>query len=149
MPALSFSVFKEKLVSDMKRQTIRPLRKRPIKVGDKLYLYWHQRRKDCEKLNEAVCSETFFINIQFKEDFLDRGKPIWRVDRRLDRSVLTMMDFRVEELAKRDGFVDALDMMRWFNKKYRDLSGGIPFQVIRWYERNDLPMQDLPADDRL
>ena len=47
MPALSFKVFKEKLLSGEKRQTIRPIRKRSFKVGDKLVLYWKQRTKKC------------------------------------------------------------------------------------------------------
>ena len=49
MPALSFSLDwkRVKIESGEIRQTIRLARKRPIKVGDKLYLYWKMRTKEC------------------------------------------------------------------------------------------------------
>lgn len=58
-PLLGFTVFKEKILDGTKTQTIRKLRKRPIKEGDKLYLYWYLRQKDCEKLGESICTEEF------------------------------------------------------------------------------------------
>lgn len=54
MPLLGFTVLKEKLLDGSKTQTIRMPRKRPFKVGDKLYVYWHPRQKDCEKLGEST-----------------------------------------------------------------------------------------------
>lgn len=63
MPAISFSVFKEKVLDGSKRQTIRAHRKNPIKSGDKLYLYWKQRSPECEKLGEAICSRATAIEI--------------------------------------------------------------------------------------
>lgn len=53
MPSLSFSIFKEKLLSGTKCQTIRKPRKRPLKVGDKLYVFWKLRTKECERLGES------------------------------------------------------------------------------------------------
>lgn len=50
MPSLSFSAFKEKILDGSKCQTIRKPRKRPLKVGDKLYVFWKLRTKDCERL---------------------------------------------------------------------------------------------------
>ena len=56
MPLLSFSVFKDKILSGAKRHTIRARRKNPIKVGDKLYMWWKSRSpKEKEKLGEAKC----------------------------------------------------------------------------------------------
>jgi len=131
-PALSFSDFKNEVRSGVKRQTIRALRKRPIRVGDTLYLYWKQRTKECELIRKEVCTESFLITMQFFEDWLDSGKPIWRVDQTSPNgTILTLMDFRVEELAQKDGFGNALEMMRWFNEKHGDLNGKT-FQVIRW-----------------
>lgn len=131
-PALSFSDFKNEVRSGGKRQTIRLLRKKPIQVGDALYLYWKQRTKECELLRKEVCTEAFMIQMQFFEDWLDSGKPIWRVDRTLlDMSSLTLTDWQVEELAKQDGFQNALEMMRWFSKKHGDLNNK-KFQIIRW-----------------
>lgn len=53
MPALSFSTFYDKLISGEKQQTIRRPRKRPLKVGDKLYIYWKQRTPNREFLGIA------------------------------------------------------------------------------------------------
>ena len=47
---MSFSIFKEKLLDGSKCQTIRKPRKRPLKVGDKLYVFWKLRTKECERL---------------------------------------------------------------------------------------------------
>jgi len=53
LPLLGFTVLKEKLLDGSKTQTIRKPRKIPLKVGDKLYVYWKMRTKNCEKLGEA------------------------------------------------------------------------------------------------
>jgi hypothetical protein len=54
MPLIGFTVFKEELLAGKKCQTIRRPRKLPLKVGDKLHVYWHPRQKDCEKLGETT-----------------------------------------------------------------------------------------------
>jgi hypothetical protein len=54
MPLLSFSVLKDKLLDGSKTQTIRVPRKHPLKVGDKLYIYWKCRTKETEKLGEGI-----------------------------------------------------------------------------------------------
>ena len=56
MPALNFQEqFAAAVESGEKRQTIRSERKRPIKVGDTLYLYTGMRTKRCRKLGSAGC----------------------------------------------------------------------------------------------
>lgn len=68
MPALSFTL-ERKIVwildpcRDGEGQSIRPKGKRKYRVGDRLYLYAHQRTKNCRKLGEAVCSEVIPIII--------------------------------------------------------------------------------------
>jgi hypothetical protein len=57
MPLLGFSKLKEKLLDGTKTQTIRKPRKHPIQVGDKLFIYWKLRTKECEKLGEAVVTK--------------------------------------------------------------------------------------------
>ncbi len=104
-PAISFSVFREKLLNGEKRQTIRKHRKRPIKIGDVLYLYWHMRRKDCELLKTVNCVETF-------------TKP-WG-----------LLAYN-EELTKRDGFKDKWEMHDWFMQKHNPTNFDL-FDVIRW-----------------
>jgi hypothetical protein len=54
MALLGFSVLKDKLQDRSKCQTIRLPRKQPFKVGEKVYIYWHLRQKDCEKLGEGI-----------------------------------------------------------------------------------------------
>jgi len=51
---LGFTKLKEKLLDGTKTQTIRKPRKHPIKKGDKLFIYWKLRTKECEKLGEAI-----------------------------------------------------------------------------------------------
>jgi hypothetical protein len=53
MPLLGFTVLKDKLLDGSKTQTIRLPRKRPLAVGDKLYIYWKPRTKECAKLGES------------------------------------------------------------------------------------------------
>jgi hypothetical protein len=53
LPLLSFSVLKDKLLDGSKTQTIRYPRKNPLKVEDKLYVYWKCRTKETEKLGES------------------------------------------------------------------------------------------------
>jgi len=138
MPLLGFTVpgHREKILSGEKDQTIRKLRKIPIKVGDHLYLYWHLRQRDCEKLGETNCIECPYITVVFEESYLDSGKPIWRVDRHDTPSIfsgLTLLDHAVLDLARHDGFPDSLSMMRILARVHpHDLNGNTIFQVIRW-----------------
>lgn len=57
MPLLGFTKLRGKLLDGSKTQTIRKPRKIPLKVGDKLYVYWMPRTKSCEKLGEAKITQ--------------------------------------------------------------------------------------------
>ena len=57
MALLGFTKLKEKLLDGSKTQTIRKPRKHPLKVGDKLFVYWKLRTKECEKLGEAIVTK--------------------------------------------------------------------------------------------
>lgn len=57
MPLLGFTKLKSKLLDGTKTQTIRKPRKHPLKVGDKLYIYWMLRTKECQKLGEAIITK--------------------------------------------------------------------------------------------
>lgn len=64
MPLLGFTVFKEELLAGKKSQTIRlPRRKNPLKIGDKLYIYWKPRTKQCEKLGESVITDIKHLHL--------------------------------------------------------------------------------------
>jgi hypothetical protein len=57
LPLLGFTKLKSKLLDGTKTQTIRRPRKHPLKVGDKLFVYWKLRTKECEKLGEAIVTK--------------------------------------------------------------------------------------------
>lgn len=65
MPALNFKEqFTEAVESGLKKQTIRTVRKNPIKVGDTLYLYTGMRTKKCRQLKTVICKKVkrFFLS---------------------------------------------------------------------------------------
>jgi len=107
MPTLIFSTrFHAAVESGEKRQTIRPTRKRPIRIGDPLSLRaWTGApyRSPQRELRSSICIDvTPFI---ITEDFTDNEEAI------------------------RDGFEDAVEMKAWFRNVH-----GLPFtgDRIRW-----------------
>ncbi len=116
MPALNFQPhFAELVESGKKCQTIRPPRKRPIKVGDTLYLYTGMRTKACRKLGEVEVESVAQIQIRNERD-------VWVNSKQLD------VDQRLS-LAAKDGFDWFSEMADWFDRRY-----GLPFNgaLIRW-----------------
>lgn len=126
MPLIGFTVFKDKILDGTKRQTIRKLRKHPIKVGDKLYLYWHLRQKDCIHLMNVICKEVFIIQIS-SEYWV--GKQRIRMLKFENGEWMPMSYKEQNEIATEDGFHNDVEMLSWFIAKYP-----LPetFQVIRW-----------------
>ena len=110
MPAISFKMFREKLENGTKRQTIRLARKRPIVVGDKLYLYWHQRQKDCRPIlvngeSVVICTDSFRVS--------------W--------SHVAYSGY----MARLDGYEDVQDFRSFFESHYHPKPDTL-FDVIRW-----------------
>lgn len=105
MPLIGFTVMKEEILSGEKRQTIRKPWKRQIKVGDKLYLYWHLRQKDCELLKVTKCVFTARVRWSLIRDH--------------------------KGIARLDGFKDSAEMREWFEKKYKPKPDDL-FDIIRW-----------------
>jgi len=105
MPLIGFTVFKDKILSGEKRQTIRKARKIPIKEGDTLYLYWHLRQKDCELLKVVKCVSATRIS--------------WGLIRDNDA------------IANDDGFKDAAEMRAWFEKVHKPKWDDL-FDIIKW-----------------
>ena len=97
-----------------KRQTIRAWRKRPIKKGDRLYMYTGMRMKKCRKLGEAVCKRARRIDISYEGIYLDGVRIAVR---------------EAEALARADGFDRLVLLYRFFKKTH-----GFPFsgQLIEW-----------------
>ncbi len=120
MPALNFQKqFAPLVESGAKCQTIRAYRKRPFKVGDKLYLYTGMKTKSCRKLGEATCSE-------IRRFTIDGDLTSLRQTVEIEIDNLHADAF---EVAKADGFKDEIEMASWFGAIY-----GLPFtgQLIKW-----------------
>lgn len=119
MPALSFQRrFVPAIENGTKRQTIRAERKRPIHVGDKLYLYSGMRTKQCRKIMDTVCISAEYVHIDCNEVRYVNGDLIVDLD----------------GFAKQDGFYNFNCLVTWFMKNHE-----LPFygQVIKW---------SIPAD---
>jgi hypothetical protein len=109
MPSLNFKKqFAAEVAAGIKRQTIRAKRKIPIKPGDKLTLYTGQRTKSCEKLGDAVCTETKEIEIVSENDVILDGIKLSRGG--------------IRRLANADGFVFTNKFIKFFEKTH-----GLPF----------------------
>ena len=115
MPAISFSIAKDKILSGEKRQTIGGDRKIPIKKGDKLYLWWKQRTRDREKLGDTICLRVAPITI-------DR-------DRATMPNVVVTDPQLLDKFAIADGFENWQQLIEFFDKTH-----GLPFtgNLIEW-----------------
>ena len=132
MVAISFSVFKDKILSGEKTQTTRPWNQKryeQIKRIRKLQLYWHQRRKDSELLKEVDLEDIFAIG--FSNDayhFL-----IFRIFEDGSLSVLRRtLPHEAGEIVYRDGFSSFNEMKNWFFERYGPKMNDMPFMVVRW-----------------
>ena len=115
MPVLNYQKWKaDKVESGECRQTIRGMRKRPFRVGDRLYHYSGLRTKNCRRLGESFCTRVGVIRIEKNGIALD-GRRLW-----LSEEVA---------LARADGFATLYDMYEWFQSTHR-----LPFdgQLVVW-----------------
>ncbi len=117
MPALNFmKQFAPLVENGEKRQTIRKVRKHPIKVGDTLYLYTGMRTKACRKLGEVRCKSVHHVAFGRMEMGGYQGTwyqgPGW-----------------LKGVSKRDGLPSEEALLGWFEKTH-----GLPFEgvLIRW-----------------
>jgi hypothetical protein len=121
MPAVSFSVFRDKIESGAKRQTIRKIRKNPVKQGDNLFLYWKQQAgaPHCAKLGEAVCQSITPVFISVDGVNIDNDK------------FLIINQNGLDKFAIADGFENWQQMIEFFDKTH-----GLPFTgvLIQWDE---------------
>ena len=133
MVAIGFTVFKDKILTGEKTQTIRPYSERRWKTilkNKKLQLYWKLRTKECEFLKEVNLKEMFKIRFEIKwlrlytlgyyTVFKEDGK--WR----------EMEEEEMEDLARRDGFESFKALVEWFKGKYGVGIFTQDFMVIRW-----------------
>ena len=130
MVAISLSIFKDKLLSGEKDQTIRPFSeyrwKQLLKAKEgklRLQIYWKQRTKECEKLFDAEIMDLFVMDL-FPDTFVasDPNSDDWRM--------LTIEED--DELAIRDGFCCHDELLDWLFDKYGDAVFTMRFIVIRF-----------------
>ena len=117
MPAYSF---KARFVSDIekgiKRQTIRPRRKRPTRPGDILYLFTGMRTKACRKLCNALCRDVLPIDI-FEDVVVLNGQELEGLAHLA--------------LAKADGF-ETIEVFHGFFRRQYGLPLVDKMELIKW-----------------
>ena len=138
MVAIGFKVYKDKILSGDKRQTIRPYSEKRYKSllkNRKLQLYWKLRTKDCEFLKEVELKDLFIIKLYSPTnifDFHSSGYPVGHVFRWGDVRWYIMSPDNIIDLAKRDGFDSVPEMYKWFRNQYGKKVYDMNFMVIRW-----------------
>lgn len=130
MVAYNFKAqFADDVENLIKRQTIRPKRKRPTRAGDDLQLYTGMRTKACRLLTEAKCKSVKPIIIGY--DFAEVDGIRVHLDNAKNGEYQAVS---LEWLARADGFRDALAFFEFFRTTY----GVTPekpledMEIIRW-----------------
>jgi hypothetical protein len=104
-----------------KRQSIRNFRKRPLKVGETLYLYYGMRTKWCTKLGVSsvqsrqviVISETGIIIYDEMPDRKNaKCSPLLKMARLYDTKA------KLNRFARADGFKDFEDMKAFWRSEH-------------------------------
>lgn len=129
MPAIYFKKkWKKKLLYGDKCQTIRPSRKKKLKIGDKLKIYLGERfkTKKFELLGEAEITDVFEVIFHFAKH---ESIPI--------AFVMTIPDCKhlqtetLKKIAIKDGFETEEELIDWFVALYK-LDKPKAFDVIRF-----------------
>ena len=116
MPAMDFQPQFAALVEGfVKRQTIRRVRKYPIKVGDNLIFYTRLRKPDCRKLGEAICTDVIPVKMGIRVDPL---MPSEGARYFVELNGMFLGAKGRQELAEADGFSGVVEMIDWFLKRY-------------------------------
>lgn len=135
---LSFSVFKEKLESGEKCQTIRKYSPGQYKrflncwarreTSGKYNLFWHNPRNGGTRIKDVVPSDMpqciFFEKVNGLINVWPSGDS--------DYETLFPNGESANSLAQRDGFKDYKEMIDWFFKEYGNSLFTETFMVIRW-----------------
>ncbi len=139
MPVLNFKPqFVPYILDGTKLHTIRAKRKRPIKPGDRLFLYTGLRQKGAKLLMETSCSSVENIDIFILSGDMKTGHLVIRVQNRpLDadeQARLAWLDGFRPPRSTMDNPGNSMDLMMQF------WNGRLPFngQIIYWwYAPND------------
>jgi hypothetical protein len=126
MPALNYKEqFAPKILDGSKIHTIRRMRKRPFKVGDRLYHFTGQRTKSCQRLRENICSYAYDIKIEYTILGQFIGVMISLFNN--DMQYILHTGF-MKKIAINDGFKSYKEFERFF------IDSGLPLhgQLIGW-----------------
>lgn len=139
---ISFSVFREKIESGDKCQTIRkysPGRyaqflncwKRRETTG-RYNLFWHNPRNGGTRIRDVIPSERPFL-ISFNRSYGQMHVNILKRRGLNQSSEYFRNDYPIlSDLAKADGFKNASEMWSWFEKEYGHEMYQSKFIVLRW-----------------
>lgn len=125
--------FAEKVIRWEKLQTIRKVRKNPIKKGEWLHFYTGLRTKNAVKLCISKCSEVSKIKMTFADRWM--GEPAehyYEVHIWINGKELVERE-EVEDFVKKDGFSEGWQGVREFAKFFMDNYGN-EFEgvLIKW-----------------
>ena len=136
---LSFSIFRDKIESGEKRQTIRKYSpgqyQRFLNCWNKrgttgrYNLFWHNPRNGGTRIKDVIPSERPFL-ISFNRSCGQMNVHVIKFGG-LDQSQY-YQNCILSDLAKLDGFKNASDMWGWFEKEYSSKMYQEKFMVIRW-----------------
>lgn len=126
MPIYNFQKrFADDVESGNKTQTIRRIRKRPTRAGERLYLYTGLRTKKPRKLREDDPKCTRVLPIEIHEE---RAKVKVKV------GLEWLPESELDGFARADGFADARDFHLFWSKVH-GLTPRAPltgFELIQW-----------------
>jgi hypothetical protein len=125
MPSLNFTVFVDQVLDGRKTQTIRAIRKRPIKVGDTLHLFTGMRHMSCWRLSPeggVACIGAYPIEIDRRCCGVNLNGAVRLMCQPFDAS-------QIERLARDDGFESVSEFFDFFDPNVGDVFRG---QLIRW-----------------
>ncbi len=127
MPQLNFSAqFAQAVADGSKRQTIRAMRKNPIKLDDTLHLYTGLRTKQARRLlPPQQCTAALLIGIRYKAL---KNSNYQSLEVSLQHKGKLRRD-EIEEVAKADGFDSVEAFAAWFLPKGRENFKG---QLLKW-----------------
>ncbi|MCP4215980.1 MAG: hypothetical protein GY765_15105 [bacterium] len=120
MPAYNFKkTFADQVKGGLKKQTIRPVRKRQTRAGEKLKLYTGMRTKGCRLLRETTCLSV--TSIEIGPEYVKLNGQILGMDARKD-------------LAKKDGFQTLAEFYNFFIQTYGIMTNADPLkmELIEW-----------------
>ncbi len=126
---ISFSVFRDKIKSGEKKQTIRRYNEKRFQWftnAKKYQLYWGNPRNGGTLIKEVDPIHPYLIRFDYEKGVINTGYLP-------GHNAFILFPEEREELARADGFTDYNEMIQWFMKTYGTV---IPFNekfmVLRW-----------------